>query len=520
MNLLGKASGLIGGLLILVVYVLYVAATAKTVRNSTKAAPSDSKPTSISANHRALGVASCAAQACHGSAEAPLGPAHLLGLADPHAAVNWKSSYFTWTNHDRHASAYKTLENKRSADIMHRLGRTHPATHDADCLVCHANPTLAKLTDDNSALLHTEGVGCEACHGNAERWRTEHTAWSKSTSRDQLYPEGMVKLYDLGVRAETCAGCHIGSPAAGDRPQRDVNHDLIAAGHPRLLFEYATFLRNMPPHWTEKDRSRAGHPARPPGYEAQVWLIGQAANAEASLNLCAARAEAATPNVPGATPQMPWPEFAEFNCFACHHNLQPDSWRRQPGHFDGPKIGGLSWNLSGRFPSTANDDEVRWCLEKTRSVETKIANSEATAALAKDAAHEWRRLRDKFTKLDGDVINQTVDFLRPDDAFWKKLDWDQAARLYTGVVAVENARRDVRRAHMERIDDPAVEKVLADLFNDLRLPRELGKIFDSPKTFTPDGLRDEFMKLFPKALADVPRRNRRRRRSLSDIISL
>jgi Cytochrome c554 and c-prime len=495
MNSLGRPVGIFGGLLILLAYTLYVAATGEPLATLRKEPVFEPKP--VSGKYGALGVASCAAQACHGSPEALLGPASLVELADPHAAVSWKSSYFAWTNHDQHANAYRSLESDLSKQIMLRLHRTKPATHDADCLACHANPTLATRTDETSRALHTEGVSCEACHGNADQWRAKHIAWPKQTARGQLYPDGMAKLYDLGVRAETCAGCHVGAPASGDMPLRDVNHDLIAAGHPRLMFEYATFLRNMPPHWTEKDRSRNGHPARPAGYEAQVWLVGQAACAEAALNLSAARAELAAAAL---TQSARGPELAEFNCFACHHNLKPDSWRAQPGHFEGRKIGGLLWNPSHRFFSTANDD-VRSCLEKTLLVEKTISKPEATAALAKDAAEEWRKVRDKFVKPDREMINQTVEFLRPDESFWKKLDWDQAALLYTGLVAVENARRDLRRTRNED-----AELTLIDLHRELRLPRILGEQqFNSPIDFKPEALREPFMKLLTDSPAKAPR---------------
>ncbi len=29
----------------------------------------------------------------------------------------------------------------------------------------------------------------------------------------------------------------------------EVDHDLIAAGHPALRFEFATYFANLPPHW-------------------------------------------------------------------------------------------------------------------------------------------------------------------------------------------------------------------------------------------------------------------------------
>ena len=88
--------------------------------------------------------------------------------------------------------------------------------------------------------------------------------------------------------------------------RRDVNHDLIAAGHPRLNFEFAAFSTNLPPHWNTK-RTKPADPA-------QAWKVGQAMSAHAAADLLAYRA---CPKAGSA----PWPEFAEYDCFACHREL-------------------------------------------------------------------------------------------------------------------------------------------------------------------------------------------------------
>ena len=43
-----------------------------------------------------------------------------------------------------------------------------------------------------------------------------------------------------------------------------MNHDLVAAGHPRLNFEYASYLAAYPKHWKEP-HERIGIPERRPG---------------------------------------------------------------------------------------------------------------------------------------------------------------------------------------------------------------------------------------------------------------
>src|SRR5690606_13254844 len=87
----------------------------------------------------------------------------------------------------------------------------------------------------------TEGVSCEACHGPASGWLQEHLRedWSSGNS--------MRDNHDYVARLEGCVRCHVGSRRA-DGVIRDVNHDLIAAGHPALRFEPWAALRRLPRH--------------------------------------------------------------------------------------------------------------------------------------------------------------------------------------------------------------------------------------------------------------------------------
>jgi hypothetical protein len=145
--------------------------------------------------------------------------------------------------------------------------------------------------------------------------------------REEYQKVGMNWLQSHAVRAEVCAGCHIGAPAepGSGLPDRDMNHDFIAAGHPRLMFEYGSFLANEPKHWKEKD-TRAD-------FEARAWLVGQVVSAQSALRLSADRA---TTTAAGRV----WPELAEYDCYACHHDLVGKSWRQQRG-FPPGRIGAL-----------------------------------------------------------------------------------------------------------------------------------------------------------------------------------
>jgi hypothetical protein len=52
-------------------------------------------------------------------------------------------------------------------------------------------------------------------------------------------------------------------------------------------------------------------------------MLGQVATAEAAVLLTRERARMAE-----NSPEAAWPELAEWNCFACHHDLQSTSWRQ------------------------------------------------------------------------------------------------------------------------------------------------------------------------------------------------
>ena len=166
----------------------------------------------------AVGQSGCLAAACHG------GPA-AKALRGQVRRANVDGVGDCWLAVDPHAAAYRVLAEKPAGEIMKRLGSATHATEDARCLACHTNPALAEpgRTEDGRVLaLRSEGVSCEACHGNAGGWLREHTTGQTS---------GMTPLVEVGNRAAACVGCHVGSPAGQGYPVRDMNHDMIAAGH-------------------------------------------------------------------------------------------------------------------------------------------------------------------------------------------------------------------------------------------------------------------------------------------------
>ena len=248
-------------------------------------------PTSSEAQSTFIGVAGCAAMACHGGTR-----------------PNERGEYTTWIQHDRHARAFTVLFDELSQRIAKNLDIARPEG-DNRCLVCHST---AVGRPRGPRFSSEDGVGCEACHGAAEKWLVPHSRpdWKKRSDQDKIGSQGMTRTKDVLVRASVCVTCHVGAPG------QDVNHDLIAAGHPPLSFELDAFTANMPPHWREA-------PDKTATFGAQAWAVGQAVMLKQSLELLHERAS-----------RGQWPEFAEFECYACHHDLKENSWRQQLGFGD------------------------------------------------------------------------------------------------------------------------------------------------------------------------------------------
>jgi hypothetical protein len=268
------------------------------------------------------GTASCSGRSCHGRLEAL-----------PDAQKPWvrQDEYTVWLTQDSHAESFRTLAGALSRRIMRALRRTTPANQDLQCLSCHINPALAEVEVDSTiAAERRMGIGCEACHGPAAKWLEVHTTWKPrqvpAQEKDSLR---MIPIAEPTRLAEVCTGCHIGASNNTPSRLREVDHDLIAAGHPPLQFELREYLGKMPAHWRE--------PAWEGGQERLFQTLGQLGSARAAVRLLKDRA---------TRKGTPWPEFAEYDCTSCHHNL---SGSQRPANADG-RPGALRWG-SQYFPA-------------------------------------------------------------------------------------------------------------------------------------------------------------------------
>jgi hypothetical protein len=235
-----------------------------------------------------LGVASCAGSGCHGSTE-PLAATDVL-----------QNEFYTWLNEDRHAQAYNVLFNQRSSLIARNMRLKTKAYESAVCLDCHSTNVSAALV--NGAIDPEDGVQCEACHGPAGGWRGEHV--QPEWTHEQSVERGMIDLRHSPTRASLCAGCHVGNAS------KEVDHELIASGHPVLAFELDNYAASMPPHWRHD----------PATHGPRAWAVGQVVKFAQSLDNLARHARGEE-----------WPEFSDMSCMNCHHDLKDSGWRQERG---------------------------------------------------------------------------------------------------------------------------------------------------------------------------------------------
>lgn len=429
--------------------------TSSVRRNVTQVADAKANRSSLvetKSNPRLVGTASCAASACHG------------GLTKD--AVKG-AEYTIWVGHDAHSKAYSVLRNEQAEQIAHKLKLPKPAHESAVCLNCHSPATAATLglnSDTNELTKETpatipnrefppfEGVGCEQCHGPAEHWLSAHVrpSWKQRTDKAQL---GFQDLKDVLSRARSCVECHVGGEG------RNVNHDFISAGHPRLFFELSGFHANLPAHWRrEADDARhtftaaettKAEPAKTPSasfFEAKLWAIGQVVTAERSLELLSQRATKAQAN-----PTAAWPELSEWNCYACHHDLQSASWRQTLGNSNrkGGQFAMNSWAYSmldilSVDPGPAMEmDRLRKLFATPSPSALEIQKQTTSLAIV------FRKWSEELNKPDA-----AKEFLKPEnldrllnhltgDAGQQRVadNWDSATQLYLALNALHASAR-------------------------------------------------------------------------------
>ena len=310
--------------------------------------PVTQQPTGTSQPGRYVGVASCVNSGCHGSTQ-PLNATHVL-----------QNEYYTWLNNDSHARAYNILFSDRSARIARNMRLKKRAYEENVCLDCHT--TNIPVGQVEGKVDKEDGVQCEVCHGPASGWRAEHAM--EGWTHQQSVARGMIDLAAVPIRAHTCDRCHLGNA------EKEVDHELIASGHPVLAFELDNYTESMPPHWTP---NRDTHGAR-------AWAVGQMMKFRDSLTNLARHAKGDE-----------WPEFSDMSCHNCHHSLKGSEWRQVRGWPD--RAGLPAWSpqhwatlrlLVGRISPGARNELDPIISQIARSV-SRMNETNAVAANAERA---------------------------------------------------------------------------------------------------------------------------------------
>lgn len=405
-----------------------------------------------------LGARSCAASACHGGID-----------PDPRFPLSRRNEYVHWLDKDPHSRSYLTLQNELSQAILTRLARSSDddatrADRLANCFGCH-NPQ-PEPAQRGETYFTRDSVSCEICHGPAEQWIGPHVtaSWSQLKGSGEAAKLGFVNTLEITTRAETCAACHVGSP------EREVNHDLIAAGHPALKFELTAYYAMLPKHWRDEDERQAN-----PRLELVLWQAGQLACGKAAIELLKWRADRAASQEEDSI----WPELTEYDCYACHHDLVHPSWRQASAASSAP-LGMPTWGS--------------WYFSRLSK-----PSSDGLQSLANEMQRSFRP-NPKLILAAAKLVRLTAPSI--DGAIGEPTNWDDTTQQYLALVATEQSQTDAGIA-----SPPEVTAAVTRLREQLAFPAD----YDSPKRLFEPGNANVTRDEVHQSLLDLMQQLQRRR---------
>ena len=240
-------------------------------------------------------------------------------------------------------------------------------------------------------------------------------------------------------------------------------------------------MANRPRHWTAKVPMELDIQKAPARFEAESWIVGQAVSARAALELLKYRADPATPAPDGAS--KPWPEFAEYDCFACHHDLHDESWRQERGRLKPGSLRRSDWYTV--MPAQLAE---HWGDQQVKQVPTAL--QELTQRMAKPS-FQRRAIADLAGTIAGQLGPSSTGQLPKDPGTLlppliadyqqrKTPSWDEAAQLYLAAAALKR--------------EEAFQQTIAQMADALAYKPG----YDSPKNYQPRGRFDELLKVFAK----------------------
>jgi Cytochrome c554 and c-prime len=437
------------------------------------------------------------------------------------------TEFTTWQKEDKHAKAYQKLLSPRSKRMGELLWNDADVTKRRECLSCHA-AVIAEFDGVHNSFALEQGVTCVVCHGPSKKWVDFHQVFGNRELLRSWEPAKKEKEYELAdlwtpsKRAALCLSCHMGSIKSGEA-DKFVTHEMYAAGHPPLpSFETATFSDQMPRHWRyrnekqqylhkkfsgrRKETDELLSHYREGEERTRLALASAAVSLRESMLLLKIQAEKCKPGVPDRQAL----DMANFDCYACHHDLKSPSWRQKRGYSGKPGRPPMRpWptaliKLASR--QATGDAEAAELVRQFDRVRQQVqsaveerpyGNPEKLAPAASDLAEWANRLAERLDNMKCDTNDARKLLSRIPALFQDEtLDYDSARQVaWTFQITYQEVG-----AH-----DPRVLKILDKQDSILQLhlpsgqerdiPRELKQALERRNNYDPDKFKETLQEL-------------------------
>jgi hypothetical protein len=370
-----------------------------------------------------MGVATCASGVCHGQ-----------NVEDTNENV-MMNEYRVWLADDDHARAYKTLLKPSSKKIAKKLGLKNAHTAKI-CLDCHADNVPKEKRGKRFQL--SDGIGCEACHGGAENWLSDHK--EQGATHEKNIQLGLYPSEKPRDRAKLCLSCHLGTK------DKFATHKIMGAGHPRLSIELESFTYNQPAHY----KVDADYEKRKGSIKSiNMWLTGLIYKGTSQMTLLQSNQ---------FKQHGLFPELAFYECHSCHRGMVPTRYPLEP----------LSNNIA---PGSVRLDDatlvvltsVLDSLSIAKSSDLKAAIKQLHKASSKDKASVVESAKNIITIVNGiseNVINKNYSTsqikgfrnkLLLDASNGKFRDYSSAEQIFLAVETISIVLKDDNK-HIKLLD--------------------------------------------------------------------
>jgi len=418
-------------------------------------------------------IIGCMTTACHGS-----------NVPD---TKTWQRAGKIWLDQDPHSRAYSSLLSQTSAKIVSRLvneelepsSQSYRDVLNARCVSCHASENAS----EKDRVL---GADCQVCHGSADAWGSEHYSREfKELGKSRFDNTKMLNVESMASRARICSSCHVGELNRSNElnvgKDREVDHRLMAAGHPPMHFDFESYLRRYPVHWDLRRDETTGLGS---SVGVERWRIGKITVAITKLNLLAARADRST----GSSAKLnDWPELTEYSCTSCHHSLDQSSWRQARSansiaNWDDWCISQLDCSVREQ-----SRDELQSQLSILKHGVEQLSPEPRQVAMNASSLKRWLEIELDHVSAPSE---NTVDRILP--KLMSRLEhvdeirnWESATQWYIATRVLSE------RIGIAGLNDP-VPFIVEDPFlvSDKKRKPTISKDFATPKPFHPDMLKN------------------------------